>query len=88
MSRAADRIAAAIRRRNFEAERETMTDDELDRRVVAAIRKAIVARGAVTTIDLARENIPMARLTPQRFARLIQQAHDEDPALAAAEATP
>lgn len=90
MSRRVERMLArdraSLARFHRERERETMSDEEIDRRMVKAIISAALASGNVTAADFERGNIRAAAVTKARFDRCFARAREIEPALATVQA--
>lgn len=79
--RAVDKIVRNGRRRQFQHERETMTDADLEERVVKVIVDTMLARGRVLVADLMAANLPIERIDPVRLARCMDRACKQCPAI-------
>lgn len=80
MSRAAvNKIVRTMTRRHYQRERETMTPDEIDQRVIEAIVESMTARGTVSIDDIRRKNILPSMITAERFKRLLERAKEQHP---------
>lgn len=77
--RAVDRIVRDGRKRAFALERETMTDAQLEERIVDTIIKTMLARGYVLVADLVAVNIPIQRVDKARLMRCMDRAVSECP---------
>jgi len=81
------RDRAALRRARRTRERASLSNEEIDRRIEAAILEAAIARGTVSEADLVRANIPRAAITQARFIRCFDSARARDPAVGRVEGT-
>ena len=79
--RIAARDRAALRRTRRARERASLSSEEIDRRIEAAILEAAIARGTVSEADLVRANIPRAAITQARFTRCFDSARARDSAV-------
>lgn len=78
--RATDRLVRSMRRDRLKRERETMSADEIDRRITAAILKSMDETGAVDRTYIVATNVPQDQIQ-RRFKACMAVAEEREPRL-------